>query len=193
VNVDPIRIVSKIKNNRLMEYREGLGKSTKEMAGLIGISYASYLNLEGCKHYPSQTMARKIADATGNDVEWLFPGFLKTISKTTAIHTIPESNLIALSEVKQALLTDGTQDKDLFLSEMNDAIQRALTLISPREKRILEMLYGLNGECEHTQVAIAKEFCITHERVRQIEEHALRKLRNPNRSRLLRNFYLDAL
>jgi RNA polymerase primary sigma factor len=55
--------------------------------------------------------------------------------------------------------------------------------ITAREKRIIEMRYGLNGNSNHTLQQIGNMFGICRERVRQIERKALRKLKHPSRLR----------
>jgi RNA polymerase primary sigma factor len=57
-----------------------------------------------------------------------------------------------------------------------------------RERQVLDMRFGMNGEEEHTLGDVADTFCITPERVRQIETKALRKMRHPERAKPLREF-----
>jgi RNA polymerase primary sigma factor len=69
---------------------------------------------------------------------------------------------------------------------MDDAMQ----VLSPRERQVLRMRYGLAGEREHTLGEIADQLGVTSERVRQIESAALSKLRQPKLRHKLRE-YLD--
>jgi RNA polymerase primary sigma factor len=59
----------------------------------------------------------------------------------------------------------------------NEALQRILGLLSSRERRILELRFGLSGERPHTLDEVGRTFNVTRERVRQIEGQSLRKLR----------------
>ena len=67
-------------------------------------------------------------------------------------------------------------------------IQSALTLLSDREREVLEMRFGLKDGRDHTLEEVSDFFEVTRERIRQIESKALRKLRHPSRSRQLRDY-----
>ncbi len=71
---------------------------------------------------------------------------------------------------------------------MREAIQNALAVLSPRERQVLELRFGLVDGREHTLEEVGQHFNVTRERIRQIESKALRKLRHPTRSRHLRDF-----
>jgi len=71
--------------------------------------------------------------------------------------------------------------------------QTALVLhtLTPREEKIMKMRFGLEDGSEHTLEEVGLEFAVTRERIRQIEAKALRKLRQPSRSRKLKSFLED--
>ena len=71
---------------------------------------------------------------------------------------------------------------------MKEQIQKALNTLTPREKRVLELRYGLKDGRSRTLEEVGQEFHVTRERIRQIESKALRKLRNPRRSAGIRDF-----
>jgi len=79
--------------------------------------------------------------------------------------------------------TDSTYHKLL-----KEEIENQLNTLTPREARILKLRYGLGGATAHTLAEIGDKFGLTRERIRQIERHALRRLRHPKRSRELRDF-----
>jgi RNA polymerase primary sigma factor len=60
--------------------------------------------------------------------------------------------------------------------------------LTERERKVLEMRFGLNDGTARTLEEVGQEFGVTRERIRQIEAKALRKLRHPNRSRKLRDY-----
>ncbi|MCK5552872.1 MAG: sigma-70 family RNA polymerase sigma factor, partial [Deltaproteobacteria bacterium] len=61
--------------------------------------------------------------------------------------------------------------------------QRLLSTLTPREQKILRMRFGIGERTDYTLEQVGKQFGISRERVRQIEERALRKLRHPVRNR----------
>jgi RNA polymerase primary sigma factor len=71
---------------------------------------------------------------------------------------------------------------------LKDQINEALSTLTVKEHRILELRFGLEDGRERTLEEVGLEFRVTRERVRQIEAKALRKLRHPSRSRKLRDF-----
>ena len=66
-----------------------------------------------------------------------------------------------------------------------------LRTLSPREEKIIKMRFGLEDGSEHTLEEVGRSFAVTRERIRQIEAKALRKLRQPSRSRTLKAFLDD--
>jgi RNA polymerase primary sigma factor len=88
------------------------------------------------------------------------------------------------------LLADPDADEPDELAEAAmrlDALRRALQQLSYRERRVLELRYGLNGEEPRTLDEVGRAFCVTRERIRQIESQSLRKLQALSDLRLLRD------
>lgn len=73
---------------------------------------------------------------------------------------------------------------------MQSQLWEALSTLTERERKVLELRFGLQGGEIHTLEEVGEEFQVTRERIRQIEAKALKKLRHPSRSRKLRD-YLD--
>jgi RNA polymerase primary sigma factor len=65
---------------------------------------------------------------------------------------------------------------------------RVLSSLTPREERVLRMRFGMGTTTDHTLEEVGQQFAVTRERIRQIEAKALRKLKHPTRSRLLRGY-----
>ena len=74
---------------------------------------------------------------------------------------------------------------------LREQIQDALTLLTDREREVLELRFGLKDGKDHTLEEVSAFFDVTRERIRQIEAKALRKLRHPSRSRQLRDYLGD--
>jgi RNA polymerase primary sigma factor len=71
---------------------------------------------------------------------------------------------------------------------LREQVRNVLEFLSDRERQVLEMRFGLMDGRDHTLEEVGKEFGVTRERIRQIEAKALRKLRHPSRSKVLRDY-----
>ena len=69
-----------------------------------------------------------------------------------------------------------------------EEIEAALNTLDEREQEVIKLYFGLGGAPEMTLEEIGIQFRLTRERVRQIKEKALRKLRHPTRSRKLKDY-----
>ena len=69
----------------------------------------------------------------------------------------------------------------------NEALARALGLLPERERKVLELRFGLNGESPRTLDEVGRAFNVTRERIRQIENQSLKKLRAFTESQKLRD------
>lgn len=81
-----------------------------------------------------------------------------------------------------------TVEDDVSLVLLREQIENVLETLSPREREVLILRFGLDDERERTLEEVGKIFNITRERIRQIEAKALRKLRHPARSKKLKDF-----
>ena len=79
-------------------------------------------------------------------------------------------------------------DKGLVSESLSTEIDRALGVLNEREKQIIERSFGINNQPEMTLEEIGETFGLTRERVRQIREKAIRKLRAGSRNSLLRSY-----
>lgn len=79
-------------------------------------------------------------------------------------------------------------DSGLITSSLRKEIERSLATLEEREAEILRCYFGLNGYHPHTLEEIGDEFGLTRERVRQIKEKAIKKLKNQYRNRLLKAY-----
>jgi RNA polymerase primary sigma factor len=73
-------------------------------------------------------------------------------------------------------------------SSLDEATRDALSSLTSREAKVLRMRFGIDMNTDHTLEEVGKQFDVTRERIRQIEAKALRKLRHPTRSDMLRSF-----
>lgn len=119
------------------------------------------------------------------------------IRKLKLVISDPVSMDLALSEDDDATLGDLIADPDavgiaqeMVEEEKAEAIDAVLGSLSERERQVLILRHGLRGTRPTTLEEIGKQFGLSKERIRQIEEDALRKLRNPIRAERLK-IYLE--
>ena len=91
-------------------------------------------------------------------------------------------------EIPRELITEGNLDDQVAATMLKDQLDEVLGTLTDRERRVLDLRYGLMDGQERTLEEVGQEFEVTRERVRQIEVKALRKLRHPSRSRKLRDY-----
>ena len=80
-------------------------------------------------------------------------------------------------------------DQDSSRRILSDQIKEVLETLSPKERKILELRYGLNDGVQHTLEEVGQEFGVTRERIRQIEAKVHEKLRNNEKIARLKNYF----
>src|SRR3974390_905345 len=106
------------------------------------------------------------------------------LSLETPIGDEEDSHLGDLIEDKKPILPIDA----MIQSNLRETTTRVLASLTPREERIVRMRFGLGMNSDHTLEEVGQQFSVTRERIRQIEAKALRKLKHPSRSRVLRSF-----
>jgi RNA polymerase primary sigma factor len=84
--------------------------------------------------------------------------------------------------------SEDTPDSGLMNDSLRREVQRALSTLTPREADVITLYFGLNGEHSMTLEEIGEKFNLTRERVRQIKEKAIRRLRHTSRSKALKPY-----
>ena len=120
---------------------------------------------------------------------------LEKVRNVLKIAKEPLSLETPVGDAEDSHLGDFIEDKNAILpidaaiqSNLRDATTRVLASLTPREERILRMRFGIGMKKDHTLQEVGQQFSVTRERIRQIEAKALRKLKHPSRSRILRSF-----
>jgi RNA polymerase primary sigma factor len=100
-----------------------------------------------------------------------------------------------VGEEEDSHLGDFIEDKNAMdpqeatlSTNLAENTRKVLATLSPREEQVLKMRFGIGKHGNHTLEEVGQDFDVTRERIRQIEAKALRKLRHPSRSRLLKSF-----
>lgn len=101
-----------------------------------------------------------------------------------------------VGEEDESRISDFVEDESIKSPTDNAAqdilktqLFQVIETLTPREQKVIRLRYGLDDSHPRTLEEVGKEFNVTRERIRQIEAKALRKLRHPNRSKKLQDFY----
>lgn len=93
----------------------------------------------------------------------------------------------------ELILADESYDveNEIMQKMLADSINEVLSTLTKREEKIIRFRYGFDDHHPRTLEEVGKEFNVTRERIRQIEQKALRKLRHPTRSKKLKDYLND--
>ena len=120
---------------------------------------------------------------------------LEKVRKVLKIAKEPISLETPIGDEEDSHLGDFIEDKNAtqpldaaIQGNLRETTTRVLASLTPREERVLRMRFGIGMNTDHTLEEVGQQFSVTRERIRQIEAKALRKLKHPSRSRMLRSF-----
>ena len=120
---------------------------------------------------------------------------VEKVRKVQKISKEPLSFETPVGDEEDSHLGDFIEDKDAILpidaairSSLRETTTRVLASLNAREERVLRMRFGIGLNSDHTLEEVGLQFSVTRERIRQIEAKALRKLKHPSRSKMLRSF-----
>jgi len=183
------RIKVSVKNNLLLTAIEEAGyKTQSEFAKAAGIRETELGRLLSLKSAPItrygefSLVAKAVMEALGacpTDL-WTEEQLTMELPKNTAEATVGFKDLMAIqSRMTGNLIEYDPSDKvnDSFVSKK---VNEVLDELTPREKKVMQLRYGVDGAVEHTYEEIGDMYGVTRERIRQIEAKALRKMKNPN-------------
>jgi RNA polymerase primary sigma factor len=108
------------------------------------------------------------------------------ISIWTPVGEEDDSNLGDFIEDEKALAPADVASQQMLQQQLEDVLDS----LSERERQVLRLRFGIEDGRSRTLEEVGREFEVTRERIRQIEAKALRKLRHPSRSKMLRDYLL---
>lgn len=137
--------------------------------------------------YEREPSVQEIAQALD-----IAPEDVKESMKSSGRHVSMDAPLVdgEESNMYDVMLSKDTPspDKELLNESLRKEIERVLSTLTYREANIIKLYFGLNGKHPHTLEEIGEEFNLTRERVRQIKEKAIKRLKNVTRCKILKSY-----
>ena len=134
-------------------------------------------------------------DPSAEDIAKVMEMPVEKVRDILKIAQEPVSLETPIGEEEDSHLGDFIPDEDASepseaasFSLLREQLEEVLDTLAPREKKVLELRFGILDGRTRTLEEVGKEFNVTRERIRQIEAKALRKLRHPSRSKKLKDF-----
>ena len=125
-------------------------------------------------------VCQRLSAILEKDPEWLFPQSLYEATWR------PIAGYLSDVRVQQVLAP--TQEHLIHARELISTVKQVMGDLPQRDRRVIEMRFGLDGKGERSLDEVGDELGVTRERIRQLEARGLRKLRHPVRTRRLRQF-----
>ena len=133
---------------------------------------------------PSAEEIAKELDMTINDVKESLKNSGRHVSMDAPLVEGEDSNLYDVLNIGES----PNPDKTLLHESLKTEIERALETLTPREADVVRLYFGLGNQHAMTLEEIGETFDLTRERVRQIKEKAIRRLKHTSRSKILKTY-----
>ncbi len=139
---------------------------------------------ESLGRHPTQTELAEAMDLSMEKLNEVLASGRQTLSLHTRVGKEEDTELMQLIEAQNIL----SPEEDLDDTLLSDRMEEVLAQLSPRERDVIELRYGISNGQIHTLNEIAQLYGLSRERVRQIQAKAMRKLRHPRRQALLQDW-----
>ncbi|OQY25539.1 MAG: RNA polymerase sigma factor RpoD [Anaerolineaceae bacterium 4572_32.1] len=133
---------------------------------------------------PTPEEIAKEMDMEPRKVQWMLKVSWRPLSLEQPVGEEEDSELGSFIEDDST----STPTQSAYDHLLQEKVEEVLSTLTPREARILRLRFGLQNGRNYTLEEVGQKFGLTRERIRQIEGKALRRLRHPCRSRLLRDY-----
>jgi RNA polymerase sigma factor (sigma-70 family) len=162
------------------------GWTRKEAAAAFGVTYITLSHWLAFKSYPREAKVLEVSQVLGVWREVLFPEEIKSLRITKQPEPLSFGREEALAF---GMLSDEVNPEKIAIkASLQESLQTAMQVLREREKLVLKLRFGLDGEEALTLGGVGAVLGVTRERIRQIETGALRKLRHPIRRIPLENY-----
>ena len=175
--------------------RQAITRAIADQARTIRIPVHMVETINKVKKVSSQLLHKNGHDPSAEEIAEELDMPIDKVREIMRVAQEPVSLETPIGEEEDSHLGDFIEDSDAPAPAdaashtlLKEQLEDVLSTLTPREKKVLELRFGLEDGRNRTLEEVGKEFNVTRERIRQIEAKALRKLRHPSRSKRLKDF-----
>ena len=175
--------------------RQAITRAIADQARTIRIPVHMVETINKVKKVSSQLLHKNGHDPSAEEIAEELDMPIDKVREIMRVAQEPVSLETPIGEEEDSHLGDFIEDSDAPAPAdaashtlLKEQLEDVLSTLTPREKKVLELRFGLEDGRTRTLEEVGKEFNVTRERIRQIEAKALRKLRHPSRSKKLKDF-----
>ncbi len=202
-NLGLMRAVDKFEPSRGFKFstyatwwvRQAITRAIADQGRTIRIPVHLVEQMNRVKKTSSELLHANGREATSEEIGAVLEMEPARVQELIRLSFEPISLELPVGEEEDSHLVDFIRDEsaDIPVDEASRALlhkelDHVLRSLTPREAKVIEMRFGLEDGQAYTLEEVGKAFCVTRERIRQIEAKALRKLRHPSRSKRLRDY-----
>jgi RNA polymerase primary sigma factor len=133
---------------------------------------------------PNAEEIAEILEVTENEVKESMKNAGRHVSMDAPLIQDEDNTMYDVLRSEEAI----TPETELLYESLRKEIDRAISTLTPREADVVRLYFGLNGSHPMTLEEIGEKFDLTRERVRQIKEKAIRRLKHTSRSKILKSY-----
>ena len=175
--------------------RQAITRAIADQARTIRIPVHMVETINKVKKVSSQLLHKNGHDPSAEEIAEELDMPIDKVREIMRVAQEPVSLETPIGEEEDSHLGDFIEDSDAPAPAdaashtlLKEQLEDVLSTLTPREKKVLELRFGLEDGRNRTLEEVGKEFNVTRERIRQIEAKALRKLRHPSKSKKLKDF-----
>ncbi|MBS4057644.1 MAG: sigma-70 family RNA polymerase sigma factor [Bacteroidetes bacterium] len=133
---------------------------------------------------PNAEEIAEVLEVTENEVKESMKNAGRHVSMDAPLIQDEDNTMYDVLRSEEAI----TPETELLYESLRKEIDRAISTLTPREADVVRLYFGLNGSHPMTLEEIGEKFDLTRERVRQIKEKAIRRLKHTSRSKILKSY-----